>query len=388
MIQNHKELTARTFVDVHAIQEELDQVRWGLHADGAGSEAAQHAAAEARASVCNLIAVVGNEPELGAISSVLDRLSITNPSRTLILLAQHTREADKLEAEVSAQERTESGHRVTTERVVLHAHGEPARHLASLAAPLLIPDLPVVLWWPGRPEFDSPLFNDLCELADRLIVDTDEGFDETDLTRLLEVARRTTARASLDRLRNEGLISRQSGRGSIVLQPKVEQPVNQLASFSEDMRTRGLRASYATFSAAEADVPDEAAEALNVPHTTKVFSIRRLLLADDEPIGMSQSWLAPWVLAGGRTPTPEELDAGSLYVWLADFCGARIAGAKEFIEAAIADAAMARRLDLAPGSPLLVARRRSYAENRNPIEYAVMHYRADRYRFSIDLTRR
>jgi hypothetical protein len=102
MIQNHKELSARTFVDVHAIQEELDQVRWGLTPDGGGSEAAQHAAAEARASVCNLIAVVGNEPELGAISSVLDRLSVTNPSRTLILLAQHTREADKLEAEVSA----------------------------------------------------------------------------------------------------------------------------------------------------------------------------------------------------------------------------------------------------------------------------------------------
>ena len=147
MIQNHSELSARTFVDVHAIQEELDQVRWGLHANGEGSEAAQHAAAEARASVCNLIAVVGNEPELGEISSVLDRLSVTNPSRTLILLAQHTREADKLEAQVSAQERTESGHRVSTERVILHAHGEPARHLASLAAPLLIPDLPVILWW-------------------------------------------------------------------------------------------------------------------------------------------------------------------------------------------------------------------------------------------------
>jgi hypothetical protein len=62
---------------------------------------------------------------------------------------------------------------------------------------LLIPDLPVVLWWPGRPDFDSPLFNDLCELADRLIVDTDDGFDETDLTRLLGVARRQTARASI-----------------------------------------------------------------------------------------------------------------------------------------------------------------------------------------------
>jgi glucose-6-phosphate dehydrogenase assembly protein OpcA len=197
MSQNHTELAVRTFVDVHAIQEELDQVRWGLHQDGEGSEAAQHAAAEARASVCNLIAVVSNEPELGAVSGVLDRLSVTNPSRTLILLAQHTREADKLEAEVSAQERSESGHRVSTERVLLHAHGEPARHLASLATPLLIPDLPVILWWPGRPQFDNPLFDDLCELADSLVVDTDEGFSDSDLTRLLEVARRQKARASI-----------------------------------------------------------------------------------------------------------------------------------------------------------------------------------------------
>src|SRR3981081_3494766 len=114
MSKDHTELSARTFVDVHDIQDELDQVRWGLHADGEVTEAAQHAAAEARASVCNLIAVVSNEPELGEVSGVLDRLSVTNPSRTLILLAQHTREADKLEAEVSAQERTESGHRGST----------------------------------------------------------------------------------------------------------------------------------------------------------------------------------------------------------------------------------------------------------------------------------
>ncbi len=207
MSQNHTELTARTFVDVHDIQEELDQVRWGLHADGEGSEAAQHAAAEARASVLNLITVVGNERELGKVTQVLDRLSVTNPSRTLILLAQHRREADKLEASVSAQERTESGHRVATERVILHAHGEPARHLASLATPLLIPDLPVILWWPGRPEFDNPLFDDLCELSDRLVVDSDEGFDDADLTRLLDVARRKKARAGIGDLNWARLIA-------------------------------------------------------------------------------------------------------------------------------------------------------------------------------------
>jgi len=197
MSGEHGELSTRTFVDVHAIQDELEQVRWGLHENGEFSEAAEHAAAEARASVLNLIAVVGSERQLTEVSHVLDALSVTNPSRTLILLAQHDRSAAKLEAEVSAQTRTESGHRVTTERVLLHAHGEVAAHLASLVDPLLIPDLPVVLWWPGRPDFDNPLFDDLCQLADRLVVDTDEGFETPDLQRLLEVARREHAGASI-----------------------------------------------------------------------------------------------------------------------------------------------------------------------------------------------
>ncbi len=207
---------------------------------------------------------------------------------------------------------------------------------------------------------------------------------EAELNAAFKVSR-TTARASLDRLRQEGLISRQSGRGSIVLKPKVEQPANQLASFSEDMRRRGLEPSYATFSAASADASADAADALGIARGSAAFFIRRLLLADREPMGMSESWLPPSTLGENPGPTPNELDAGSLYGWLATRLGVRIAGAKEFIEAAIADAAMARGLGVNPGSALLVARRRSHAEDGTPIEYAVMHYRADRYRFSVEL---
>jgi GntR family transcriptional regulator len=207
---------------------------------------------------------------------------------------------------------------------------------------------------------------------------------ETEINATFQVSR-ATARASLERLRQEGLIRRQSGRGSIVLAPKVEQPVNELASFSEDMRRRGLRPSYSTFSAENTPTTGEAAEALAIGDGAPAFHIRRLLLADDEPIGMSESWLAPWIFAAGRQPTPEELDAGSLYAWLTRFCGQTIAGARECIEAALADATMSRRLEVALASALLVARRRSHAKDGRPIEYAIMHYRADRYRFIIEL---
>ncbi len=206
---------------------------------------------------------------------------------------------------------------------------------------------------------------------------------EADINAAFSVSR-TTARASLDRLRQDGLIVRQSGRGSIVLTPRVEQPVNQLASFSDDMKRRGLRASYATFGAGPQRSSPEASAALGLAQGAQAFHISRLLLADDEPIGMSESWIAPSVL-GDHPPTADELDRGSLYVWLARRHGVHIQGAQEYIEAAVADAAMARRLDIDPGFPVLVARRRSWTDGGTPVEYAVMHYRADRYRFKIDL---
>jgi GntR family transcriptional regulator len=126
---------------------------------------------------------------------------------------------------------------------------------------------------------------------------------EAEINAVFKVSR-TTARASLDRLRQDGLIVRQSGRGSIVLGPHVERPANQLASFGEDMRRRGLRASYATFSAGAAAASDEAATALGVPPGSDLFRIVRLLLANDVPMGVHESWLMPGML-DPRPPTPE-----------------------------------------------------------------------------------
>jgi glucose-6-phosphate dehydrogenase assembly protein OpcA len=185
----HGDVATRSFVDVHAIEEELARVRWRLPTDGETSEAAEHAAAEARASVLNLICVVQTEDRLRWAMRVLEGLSHNQPSRTLILLAQEERAAVKLEASVSARTYADGGHKVTTEQVLLHAHGRVAEHLASLVMPLLVPDLPVMLWWPGKPEFESELFSELIQVIDRLVVDTDDGFDEDGLERLLGVCR-------------------------------------------------------------------------------------------------------------------------------------------------------------------------------------------------------
>jgi GntR family transcriptional regulator len=198
---------------------------------------------------------------------------------------------------------------------------------------------------------------------------------------------RTTARASLDRLEHEGLIRRRSGKGSIVMSPRVEQPLNLLASFSEDMRRRGLEPAYETHQAGYAPASQEVAEAFDIEIGTPAFRIIRLLKADGEPMAMSESWLSPTVLEASAPPEAGELDSTSLYAWLEHHRNARIVGGHEFIEAAKATRRLAGHLGVATGAPLLVARRRSHAADAVPVEYAIVHYRADRYRFRVDLVR-
>jgi glucose-6-phosphate dehydrogenase assembly protein OpcA len=190
------EITSTGVVDIYAIEEKLARIRWKARHQGEG-EAAEHAAAEARANVLNLIAVVEHDDEVEAVSRILDGLSVHHPSRTLLLLAQPDRSAFKLEADVSTYTGEENGRPVISERVFFHAHGQVARHLASMVAPLLIPDLPVMLWWPRRPHFGSELFRELADLSDRLVVDTEDGFEDRDLVHLLEVSRRRHAQCAI-----------------------------------------------------------------------------------------------------------------------------------------------------------------------------------------------
>lgn len=200
---------------------------------------------------------------------------------------------------------------------------------------------------------------------------------------------RTTARAALDKLEQEGLISRRAGKGSIVLPPQVIQPLSQMSSFAEDMRRRGFIASYKTLSARMVTPPAEAAAALGLGlgEHEKAYAISRLLNADNQPMALSYSWLKPGLFDLHAPPGSDKLDRQSLYDWLEQHCDCRITGAQETIGAALVSSELARRLKVAKGSASLVARRLSHDAEQQPVEYAVVHYRADRYAFAIDLVR-
>jgi GntR family transcriptional regulator len=198
---------------------------------------------------------------------------------------------------------------------------------------------------------------------------------------------RTTARAALDSLENDGLVRRRSGHGSIVLEPRVDQPLNLLASFAEDMVARGRKPGYRTRSVIAARMPAEVATAFELRRGTRAIAIDRLLLADDQPMAVTLAWLGPQVIPVQMRPDTTELNTTSLYEWIEATTGRRIARGEEYIEAAVANTELADRLEIMPGEPVLVARRLSRTADGTPVEYVATTYRADRYRFRIELVR-
>ena len=101
-------------------------------------------------------------------------LGVRHPSRAIVLVPDPAAAEAARSTRASARTATtaaDGGERVCCEEVVLTVRGEAADHLAGIVAPLLIHDLPTHVWWPGDPPFRDPVFDQLVEIGDRVLVD-------------------------------------------------------------------------------------------------------------------------------------------------------------------------------------------------------------------------
>src|SRR5215469_16024529 len=87
-----------------------------------------------------------------------------HPCRILVVIIRRPQERSRLDAEIRVGE-TSPG-----ETVLLRMYGPLGQHADSVVAPLLLPDTPVVTWWPGTPPED-PADNPIGMLAQRRITD-------------------------------------------------------------------------------------------------------------------------------------------------------------------------------------------------------------------------
>ncbi len=192
---------------------------------------------------------------------------------------------------------------------------------------------------------------------------------------------RATVRKAIDRLVVDGLLRRIHGKGTFVARPRLES-VLHLASFSQDMRRRGLTPSTRSLGIERERPPADVAASLALGPTGEAWMIERVRLADGQPIALEQGWYPQAALPG---LDGEDL-SGSLYELFASRYGHTIDAAEQTLWGESADATLARRLSAPVHTPLLVFRRLSSAAG-TPLEHVVSRYRGDRYQLHMSLGR-
>jgi GntR family transcriptional regulator len=196
-------------------------------------------------------------------------------------------------------------------------------------------------------------------------------------------AARATVRRALAKLQDEGLVYSRKAVGSFVTEPRVDQDLDQLFSFSEFMVYRGMKPGTRLVRSETQRLEDPDSPMLHYLGLRKgaeVLYIRRLRLGGREPLVIANTWLPEARFPDFRK---NDLEHQSIY----DIMGAagyRPTDAIQTIESVSLNAEDAKLLTVPAGSAALLIRRVGYARGV-PVEYAIDFYRGDRTKFRVRL---
>lgn len=190
---------------------------------------------------------------------------------------------------------------------------------------------------------------------------------------------RVTARKAIDRLVEQGLVVRRHGSGNYIA-PRLEQGLNRLTSFSEELRERGFEPSSRWLSRAiTAATPDEQLR-LGLSPGARVARLERLRLADGTVMAYEISVLPQAVL-----PEPGHVKV-SLYEHLGKQGQAPVR-ALQHLHAMNADTRHAELLGVPVGQALLHITRVGYLEGGQAVELTQSFCRSDVYGFVTEMRR-
>lgn len=206
---------------------------------------------------------------------------------------------------------------------------------------------------------------------------------ENDLARRFRVSK-ITVRQALRDLAAEGFIRREQGRGTFVERRRLQQGPRELTSFTSEMRGHGLVPASKVLEQETVPAAPEVAAALGVEPGSSVFRLRRLRLADRQPMGI-QTAFVPSQLVPGLADTA--FGDASLYDVLQTRYGLHPASARETYCVRLMRKDEAALLDVPVRSPAMTAERITLLADGQPLEFVQSVMRGDRYKIVIDLIR-
>lgn len=174
-------------VDVTSIERQLAELWRTEKEEGEGDRVVT------RAALWNVVAHTWTSGEHAHATEVLGRASAKVPQRTIVVQADPRGTGD-INSWISANCHLISGGRqVCSEEVSIVASGERVHHIAPLVKALLLPDMPVAVWWLGDlPDVHHAYAETLLDPADRWIVDSSQFNGAADLELVSRIAEQTT----------------------------------------------------------------------------------------------------------------------------------------------------------------------------------------------------
>jgi GntR family transcriptional regulator len=204
---------------------------------------------------------------------------------------------------------------------------------------------------------------------------------ERQLTQEIGVSR-LTVRAAIDELVRDGYLDRRHGSGTYVTEPKIAQPLT-LTSFSEEMRRRGMVPGSRTLELTITSAGARLARRLQVSPEEPLVRVKRLRLADSEPMAMEVLHI-PEALVPGLTKA--DLENRSFYELLAERYEIVIGSGTQTIEPTVTNEEESEVLGVPLHTPAFLFERTTVSESGRTVEFVRSIYRGDRYRLVADLT--
>ena len=205
--------------------------------------------------------------------------------------------------------------------------------------------------------------------------------DEVSLSKRMGISR-NTLRTAIGRLVAEGRLERKAGVGTRVAKAPVQSGVGAWHSFTREMRAKGIEVETYSTEAKLIPAPESAARALQVPLKTEILSLKRVRGWNGEPEVVFQSCFHPRLGLSAKDDFQKPL-----YELIQDRCSVVADESLEELSAVPADRRLARMLGVAINAPLLRRDRTVLDTGRRPMEFAIVHYRCDRFRLVLRLRR-
>lgn len=206
---------------------------------------------------------------------------------------------------------------------------------------------------------------------------------ERELAEAYDVSR-MTARMAVQLLGQEGVVASRTGKGTFVSYASINQELQRLTSFSQEMEKLGLQATSRVIRAEITHAADAVARSLGLKPGAEIAVLERVRYAGSQPLAIELCHLNHEVCRG--ILERYDFSRESLYRTLQQDYGIRLAKADQTISARLPTAEEQHLLEIDKHAPVLSLTRTTYTELDQPIETVYSVYHGAAYQLRTRLT--